>query len=168
MQQEMYNDALHFFREGRKNHTEIGDPFVTWRNLRATVLFSFAAIESCINQFIDAYVDQNRTKISQKKAEYWTEKGRPVWINEKLNKGVALFGGIPLGQDTVLWKDFNELKDLRNNLIHYKVSNRLFYNTDELLKQAEKGIRTASVVIKKIYLAHPANASYPSGFDELP
>ncbi len=169
MQQEMYNDALHFFREARTNHAKKdADPFVTWRHLRAAILFMFAAIESCINQFIDAYVDQNRTRISQKEIDRWTEKDRPIWINEKLNKGVELFGGIRLDQDAVLWKDFNKLKDLRNDLVHYKVTNRLFYNTDELMKHAEKGIRTTSDVIKKIYLAHPANTAYPKGFDELP
>jgi len=169
MQQEMYNDALHFFREARTNHAKKdADPFVTWRHLRAAILFMFAAIESCINQFIDAYLDQNRSKISQKEIDRWTEKDRPIWINEKLNKGVELFGGIRLDQDAVLWKDFNELKDLRNDLVHYKVANRLFYNTDELMKQAEKGIRTTSDVIKKIYFAHPANTAYPKGFDKLP
>jgi hypothetical protein len=169
MQQEMYNDALHFFREARTNHTKKdADPFTTWRSLRATILFSFAAIESCINQFIDEYIDRNKATLAQKDAAYWTEKPGFVSINKKLNEGVLLFGGKRLDADSALWQEYTELKDLRNGLVHYKVANRLFYNTDELLKRAEKGIRTTSAVIKKIYLAHPANTAYPKGFDELP
>ena len=169
MQQEMYNDALHFFREARTNHMKKdADPFTTWRSLRATILFSFAAIESCISQFIDEYVDRNVGTLVQKEVEYWTEKSGFVSINRKLNQGVLLFGGKRLDADTALWQEYTELKNLRDGLVHYKVANRLFYNTDELLRRAEKGIRTAGAVIKKIYLAHPANTSYPVGFDELP
>jgi len=168
MQQEVYKDALHFFREARKNHTENGDPFVTWRNLRATILFSFAAIESCINQFIDEHIDKNKGTLVPKDVDYWTEKSGFVSINRKLNEGILLFGGKRLDSDTALWQEYTELKNLRDGLVHYKVANRLFYNTDELLRRAEKGIRTASAVIKKAYLAHPANTAYPKGFDELP
>jgi hypothetical protein len=168
MQQEMYKDGLHFYREAQKNHRASGDPFVTWRNLRATVLFSFAAIESCINQFIDEYIDRNKGTLVQKDVDYWTEKSGFVSINKKLNEGVLLFGGKRLDADTALWQGYTELKDLRDALVHYKVANRLFYNTDELLRRAESGIKTTSAIIKKIYLAHPANTSFPEAFNELP
>jgi hypothetical protein len=169
MQQEMYKDALYFYSEARTKHAKKdADPFVTRRNLRAAILFSFAAIESCINQFIDSYVESNKASMPQEKIDRWTEKDRLVWINEKLNEGVELFGRTRLDKDTGLWQDFRELKDLRNDLVHYKVANRVFYNTDELLKRVEKGIRTASAVIKKIHLSHPANVAFPKIFDELP
>ncbi len=169
MQQEMYKDALHFFREARANHkNKQVDPFVTWRNLRGSILFAFAAIESCINQFIDEHVERNKAQMTPKEIDQWTEKRGQVWISEKLNQGVALFGGARLDKDTTLWADFGTFKDLRNDLIHYKVSNRLFYNTDELLNRVEKAIRTTSAVIKKIYLSHPANTAYPPTFDEMP
>jgi hypothetical protein len=168
MPQEMYKDALHFFREARSNHFANGDPFMTWRNLRATILFSFAAIESCINQFIDEHIDKNKTTLLQKDVDYWTEKSGFVSINRKLNEGILLFGEKRLDSDTALWQEYKELKNLRDGLVHYKIANRLFYNTDELLTRAEKGIRTTSAVITKIYLAHPANTAYPNGFDELP
>jgi hypothetical protein len=169
MPQEMYKDALFFFREARSNHSNTdSDPFITWRNLRATILFSFAAIESCINQFIDDYIDTNKGALPQKDADYWTEKSGFVSINKKLNEGVVLFGGTRLDADAALWQQYTDLKDLRDDLVHYKVANRLFYNTDELLQRAEKSILTASAVVKKIYLAHPANTAYPNTFDEVP
>jgi hypothetical protein len=164
----MYKDALHFFREARTNHAKKdADPFMTWRNLRAAILFTFAAIESCINQFVDDHVEANKARMTQSEIDHWT-KDRRVQIDEKLKEGVELFGGIRLSRDKVLWQDFMEFKDVRNDLVHYKAANRLFYNTDELLRRTEKGIRTASSVIKKIYLAHPAHTAYPPTFDELP
>lgn len=169
MQQEMYKDALQFFRDARNNHVKKdADPFVTWRNLRAAILFAFAAIESCINQFIDSYLDKNRPQMSQKEIDRWTEERGPVFIKAKLTQGVELYGGTSLDKDTVFWQEFENLRSLRNDLLHYKVANRLFYNTDELLKKVEKGIRTTSAVIKRIYLAHPANTAYPKLFDEMP
>ena len=169
MPQEMYKDALFFFREARANHAnKESDPFMTWRDLRATILFSFAAIESCINQFIDAFIDRKRGTLAQKVVDHWTEKLHFVGISKKLNEGVVLFGGKRLDADSTLWQEYTELKNLRDGLVHYKAAYRLFYDTDELLRRAENGIRTASAIIKKIYLAHPANTAYPKTFDELP
>lgn len=168
MQQEMYKDALHFFTEAKKNHATGGDPFATWRNLRAAVLFTFAAIEACINQFIDTHINKNRGLMPQKEIDHWTKKDGHVTISEKLNQGVELYGGTRLDQDAALWQDFKDLKNLRNDLVHYKAENRLFYNTEEFINRIEKGIRTASAIIKRIYLAHPENKAYPPVFDTLP
>jgi hypothetical protein len=171
MQQEMYKDALYFFEQAKANETNTGDPFTTWRNLRATILFSFAVIESCINQFIDSHVDQNRGRMSQSDIDFWTENKYPYpSIAKKLNDGVELFGGKGkrFETDAPLWKDFEELKQLRNDLAHFKVGNQLFYETKQLFVNVEKGIRTTSSVIKKIYLAHPQNNSYPLVFNTVP
>jgi hypothetical protein len=171
MQQEMYKDALYFFEQAKANETNMGDSFITWRNLRATILFSFAAIESCINQFIDTQVDQNKGRMLQRDIDFWTEKTYPYpSIAKKLNDGVEFFGGKGkrLENDVPLWKDFGELKQLRDDLAHFKVGNQLFYETKRLFVNVEKGIRTTSSVIKKIYLAHPQNISYPPVFDTVP
>ena len=169
MQQEMYKDALHFFHEARTNHAKKdADPFITWRNLRAAILFTFAAIESCINQFIDTHVEKNKARMSQKDIERWTEAKRPIFITTKLTEGVELYGRTSLKKDTALWADFEEFRNLRNDLVHYKVADRRPYATDEYLKKTEKGIHTASAVLKKICLADPANTAYPKAFDELP
>lgn len=168
MQQEMFQDAIHFFREAKKNHDQAGDPFVTWRNLRAAVIFSFAAIEACINQFIDSHVDQNKTKLTRSEVDYWTEKADYLSIKKKLNDGVKLYGGSPLALDVRLWTDYKELQDLRDDLVHFKTGSRIFYNTPHLMSRVEKGIRTASAVIKKIYLAHRLNTAYPPVFDTTP
>jgi len=87
---------------------------------------------------------------------------------DKLKKGVELCGGTRLSRKNALWKKFLELKALRDGLVHYKTSRRLYYNTNELLKRTEKGIHTAGVVIKELYLGHPKNVSYPHVFDTIP
>jgi hypothetical protein len=171
MQQEMYKDALYFNEQAKMNDANSGDPFITWRNLRAAILFSFAAIESCINQFIDSHVNQSKGQMLQKDIDFWNEKSYPYpSIAKKLNDGVELFGGKGkrLENNAPLWKDFEELKQLRDDLAHFKMGNQLFYDTRTLLVNVEKGVRTASTVIKKIYLSHPQNTSYPPVFDIVP
>jgi hypothetical protein len=169
MQQEMYKDAIHFIHEARRHHgVPEYDPFTVWRNIRAAILFTFAAIECCINQFIDEHVEHNKARMNQSEIDRWTEKKRYLSIKEKLNKGIELFGGKPLETDGPLWISFEDLRLLRDGLVHYKTISRVPYNTEELLERTENGIKTASDVIKKIYLADPANNSYPGVFDKLP
>ena len=168
MQQEMYKDALFSYREARSNHAAQGDIFTTWRHIRVAILFSFAAIESCINQFIDAYVEQNRGQMPQSEIDRWTEAARYLSIDDKLKEGIELFGGNRLSRDTSVWADYQELKKLRDQLVHYKAPNSIFYDTDQLLKRTDKAIRTAGSVVKKIYLSHPKNTGYPSTFDDSP
>jgi len=168
MQQEMFKDAFYFFEQAKANDNNNGDPFETWRYLRAAILFSFAAIESCINQFIDEHIERNRHQMLPDDIDYWSEKKRYVSITDKLNRGVKLYGGTSLNLNSGLWSDFSKLKDLRDDLVHYKVANRLYYDTKELFERTEKGIRTTGAVIKAIYTSHPQNVSYPQVFDTIP
>ena len=114
MQQEMYKDAIHFMREARRHH-EIPehDSFVVWRNIRAAILFSFAAIESCINQFIGAYVEENGAKMSPSRVIYWKEaEPQLLSIYTKLNEGIELLGGERLKADKLLSISFEDLRPL--------------------------------------------------------
>jgi hypothetical protein len=137
MQQEMYKDAIHFMREARWHHGIAEcDPFSVWRNIRAAILFNFAAIECCINQFIDEHVEHNRKQMKSSEVD-WTEKKRYLDIREKLNEGAEFFGGKRIDADNALWSSFEDLRLLRDGLVHYKTHNRDPYNTDELLKRTE-------------------------------
>jgi len=161
MQQEMYKDALHFFREAKKNDATVGaDPFTTWRGLRASILFAFAAIESGINQFIDASLRGT----SQRKRRFW----RRIPIAEKLNEGMELYGGKPLENDATLWDAFEEFRGVRNSLVHYDPGKSIFYDTQALIVKVESCIRTSSAVLKWMYMHHPQNSGYPPTFDEMP
>ena len=168
MQQEMYQDAVYFFRNAETSVGASGDPFMILRDLRAGILFSFAAVESCINQFIDEHVERNMKIMSQIQIDYWTEKRGYVSIEDKLKKGVELYGGTRLSHNHKLWKDFQKFKELRNGLVHFKVKNRVYYQTIELLERTRESIRTAGSIIKEIYLQHPNNVSYPKVFDKIP
>jgi hypothetical protein len=167
MPQEMYKDAIYFCREAKNLIAKGSGPFEIWRNLRAAILFGFAAIESCINQFIDSYLNQN-SGISD--FDYWSERNGYVPIKEKLKGGVELFGGTGkrLSSDTILWRSFTDFKRLRDSLVHYKENDPRFYNTGLILTETEQGILAASEIIKKIYLAHPDNKSYPPTFNIRP
>lgn len=166
MQQEMYRDALFFFREARRYEKQ-REPFQAWRSLRAAVLFSFAAVEACINQFIHEYVGQNRHTLGTAEIDYWTEKSRKVSLDEKLKKGITFIGRTSFAGDCNLWSSFQALENLRDGLVHYKPGQGPYYES-EFFQEAEKGIRTAGDVIKRIYLSLPGSTSYPNTFDETP
>jgi hypothetical protein len=168
MQQEMYQSALHHFEEAKKSIATQGDQMVILQNLRDAISDAFEAIEATINQSIHEDVERNKKAMTQTEIDYWTEKTRHISIATKLTKGIKLHGGIAISQDSDLWKDFKEFKRLRDNLVHYRISQRIYYNIDELLEGTRKGILTASSIIKRIYLSHPENVSYPKVFDRIP
>jgi len=124
MQQEMYKDAIHFINEARRHQQmPAPDPFAVLRNIRAAILFSFASIESSIYQYINEYLKQNRTKMSQGKFDRWAETYRYLSISDKVNEGIELLGGKRLESDKSLWGSFQEFKLLRDGLVHYTVEN---------------------------------------------
>lgn len=168
MAQETYRDATYFFREGKKSHDQKTGPFVTWRDLRAAIIFSLTAIEACVNQFIDSYVDKNRTELKETDIDYWTEKDDYVGVRKKLNDGVKFYGGASIQEDTALWSDFEDLLSLRDGIFHMKMPDSIFTDTDKLVKKTEKGVVTASAVIKKLYLGHPSKPTCPPVFDTTP
>ena len=175
MQQEMYKDALYFFGEAKKIiSSKEHDLFSAWRFLRAVIMFSFAAIEACINQFIRGYVDSHRNTLGPKEIGKWTERRRYLSITEKLLEGTRLFSQDHFDKNSHLWHDFLELKAWRDALVRFKdfgatKKSIAYQKPEQFLSAAEKAIKTAREVIKKIYLANSENkGSYPSTFDELP
>ena len=154
MHQEMYKDALHFLGQARENRAANGDAFQTWRNLRAALFFSFAAVESCINGFIDSVAKAKTKKFST--------------IEKKLIFGVQLYGGTSLKNDGLLWKDFKEFMRLRDGLVHFTPDKYPKYYSDEFFQGTEKAIRTSNAVIRKLYQNHPEKTGHPETFDKLP
>jgi hypothetical protein len=49
---EMFNDALYFYEQAQQVDPSPQDDLIRWRFLRATILFSFASLESVINGYI--------------------------------------------------------------------------------------------------------------------
>jgi len=175
MQQETYRDALYFHSEAKKTMAAKEDnPFIMWRFFRAVILFSFSAIEATINQFISGHIDSHRNELSQKEIDKWTEEEKYMSIEKKLRKGIRLFGTDHFDENSQLWQDFLELKRWRNALVHFKdfgkTKTSIAYRPPEAcLSEAEKAIRTASMMVRKLYVAHPDNkGAYPSTFDEMP
>jgi len=175
MQQEMYKDALFFLSEAKNCIATKQDiPFGIWRFFRAVILFSFAATEATINHFISAHIDRHRNELPQAEIDKWTEKKKYMSMTNKLREGIQWFGNDRFDERSQLWRDFLELKEWRDALVHFRDFGRAntsiaYLSPEESLKTAEKAIRTASMMIKKIYVAHPDNrATYPSTFDEMP
>ncbi len=170
MQQEMYDDALYFCKEAERYSKDEKEVFVTWRNLRAAIIFSYAAVEACINQCIEEAAREMLKKgsISKKCADRWMEKERHVPIVKKLNEGMVLFGSRPLIEDSQTWNEFLFLRDLRNDLVHFKAEARSTFYNEGLLSKTKRGVKAAGAVIRKIHLSHPGNEKYPPVFDKFP
>ncbi len=168
MYEEMYKDSLFFFEEAEKEDFNQRDNLLIWRNLRAAILLSFSAIEACINQFIDEYIEKNQHKMEQKDIDKWTEKDKHVSIRDKLKDGIELYGGARLSKNHELWKEFKEFQRLRDGLVHYKGKDTTYYLTQKLFDKTRIGIKTTSSIIKEIYSQHPSRSSYPKTFNKIP
>jgi len=166
MQQEMYKDALYFLGEAKKSMADRDqNPFPVWRALRAVILFSFTAIEACINQFLEEHLRANPRESTQ------INRLMKAPIEKKLLKGIRLYSTEQFEKHSLQWRDFLELKKWRNALVHFKTSNKsiAYRDPDQFLTAAEKAIKAAREIIIRLYRAHPANRNaYPPTFNELP
>ena len=57
---EMFNDALYFKEVAESLPTDPSHDFGRWRFLRASIIFSFIAIESYINEFIKKSLEEKK------------------------------------------------------------------------------------------------------------
>ena len=144
---EMFYDACYFKELAKKLLKDPRyDDFERWRYLRASIIFSFIAIESYINEFIKNALE---TKDLSSSAKEFLGKDRAS-ILEKLTLGVELITGKEVDTSSSEYMNFKRLRDTRNKLIHFK-GEREIYIQDITPKRAEKAIETVRKLIKKIH-----------------
>lgn len=149
MPAEMYNDAL-FFKEcaSRSSKGTIEER----RCLRASLIFSIAALESYISKVIDSYIASNPSLNVAIKDEL-EELNRKPFLEERIYESLRLMTGIdkPLDKGTEPWQLLRKVKDARNRLIHYR---REFaektYGDDITLGTIEKGLVVSQIIAKEI------------------
>jgi len=119
---ELYCDGK-FFADKAK--TTINQ-FEKWRYLRVAIITSFTALEAAINGYWDAQFNRN-PRLEQK---YFKSKFDSASIAYKWQQFFTYSKGLFNPSDT-FWQDFLSLKDLRNNIIHYKGNATIFYQKVE-------------------------------------
>lgn len=172
--QEMFNDAL-YFKEMAENLSEDSSEFERWRYLRASIIFSFAALESYINAFIDRSLIENEKLIESIEEKQFLKnvieflkkqlQNRP--IAEKLKTGVELITNEEFDTKSSEYSDFIDLKKLRNRLIHAKdeKENLSIHRKYITLLVAEKSLETVRGIIKMIHKLE--GTSYPEFVDRV-
>lgn len=146
---ELLKDA-HFFKEKAKELPEDKNyDFDRWRYLRASIIHSFIALESYIDDFIKGTLD--RKDLSSAAKDFLKEdKLDHMSITIKLTVGIELI--THKGVDTSIseYQNFKRLKNVRDNLVHYK-GNVEVYTKGLTIKNAETSIETVKNIIKKIH-----------------
>ena len=156
---EMFNDAL-YFKEIAENLPEDPSAFEQWRYLRASIIFSFTAIESYINTFIEKSLENKKLIVSNENEKFLKNilvflkkhlKSRS--IEEKLKVGVKLITGKEIDTRSSEYSGFIHLKDIRNKLIHSKSEEETYriHREDITIENANKAIETVRGLIKKIH-----------------
>ena len=143
---EMFNDALYFKEVAESLPTDPSHDFGRWRFLRASIIFSFIAIESYINEFIKKSLEEK--KLSPSTNQFLEKKRRSIL--EKLTLGVELITGKEVDPTSSEYNNFKRLESTRNKLIHFKGEIEI-YTRDITIKRAEEAIETVRGLIKKIH-----------------
>ena len=155
---EMFNDALYFKEVAESLPTDTSHNFERWRYLRASIIFSFIAIESYINEFIKKSLEKK--KLSPSAKQFLENERRSIW--EKLTLGVELITRKEVDPSGSEYHNFKRLESTRNKLIHFKGEIEI-YTRDITIKRAEEAIETVRKLIKKIHELD--DSSYPQFID---
>ena len=144
---EMLYDALYFKEVAESLPKDSSHDFERWRYLRASIIFSFIAIESYINEFIKKSLERGK-KLTPSAKEFLENERRSIW--EKLTLGVELITGKEVDTSSFEYKNFKRLGSTRNKLIHFR-GQRGIYTRDITTERAEEAIETVRKIIKKIH-----------------
>lgn len=170
---EMIKDAIYFKEKAESLPEDSSHEFERWRYLRASIIYSFSVIESYINEFIEKSLENKKRSLSTEDEEFFKnsleflkrhfEKRK---IEEKLKLGVKLVTGKEIDTSSLEYKDFIELRHIRNMLMHPKteVETYKLHKTYVTIKSANNAINTAKGIIKKI---HELDGAPPPPFVEL-
>lgn len=166
---EMFRDAIYFKEVAESLPEDSSHEFERWRYLRASIIYSFSVIESYINEFIEKSLENKKRSLSNEdeflknSLEFLKRYFEKRKIEEKLKSGVELITGKEFDTSSSEYKDFIELRHIRNMLMHPKneVETYKLHEKYVTIKSANKAIETVRGIIKKI---HELNGTPPPPF----
>jgi len=162
MPQEMLNDAKwHLLEAERFDKEEETAVFLRWREVRATAIFAMAAVESFMNTAAHYYV-QEHPDLDEHLKDYLQErerrgedgkvhKRRYLGIEEKLSEWTKIITGKTFDKSDQTWGDFEEVKDFRHYLIHYKRETTPSVYNRGTVDMARRSVRSAESVVERFY-----------------
>ena len=181
MPQEMLNDAKWYLSQAEQAAIKDPQSFALWREVRATVMFAIASIESFINgnahvflrgngsldQATKDYLTESRTRY--KKGSLETEPNAFVALEEKLTGWTKVMAGKEFPHADKVWKDFKDVLDFRNELVHFKVesSSQVYAKGD--VTMANRAVEAAQAIIERFYqtLGNPVPGWVRAAYREI-
>jgi hypothetical protein len=157
MPEELLNDAKKHLIEAERYAVE-GEAsiFRLWHEVRVTAVFAIAAVESFLNKAADEYI-QNNPNLNQSMKDY--KKQNRISLDEKISYWTKVITGTDniLDKNDAIWKQFQEVKEFRNDLIHYKPQKRPSIYDRATIEMARQAVNAAEEIIKRLYVCW----SYP-------
>jgi hypothetical protein len=158
----------------RVGHLPDSDVFEFYEQMMASIVFAYTSLESFVNEELpDDYIHIVENKNNRCTEHYNKEQiERYLSLDTKLRDVLPAVLQIQSPKGTKIWQDFNELKNIRDRIIHIKTSDRNFGGYDDksiwnviLSKPLIKTYDTAKNMM--YYFLKPKNKT-PRWFDKCP
>lgn len=163
MPQEMLNDAKWYLLQAER-HVAAGDVaiFVLWREVRATTVFAVAAVESLLNKLAHEHLKRNSNldpvtrdylmeQQSQMEDGKLISRRRLLSLDEKLSGWTKVITGNAFDKSDKVWQRFQEVKDFRDGLMHYKQATTRMVYARGTIEMARQAVESAQAIIQRFY-----------------
>ena len=158
--QEHFRDSMMHLEKAREMVGNT-DPFPLWREVRATVIFAFTAIEAFMNKMAFYYLEKNKD-IDPFIVDYLKER-QPIFKNgsktynkkylsldDKITDWTIIITGNKFDKSDFVWQNFIKIKKFRNIMLHGHPDSEEIYD-NATLEMAQLAVDTVSNIIKRFY-----------------
>jgi len=146
---EMFNDAMFFIEKAKSFEPEPQNDWLRWRYLRATILYTFACLESVINGLIIGKAKEKGQEALVKKI-----KEESISLIDKVSDIYPGLIGISFNKNRKEWNYFMDVRKIRNLISHYTGGTEI-YNDDAIygvnISNAEKSIEMVRIMVTYLY-----------------
>ena len=161
---EMFNDTIFFLEEAKKYDVSEENDWLRWRYLRASIIYSYASLESYVNLLI---ADTLRGVYGLRQAAEEFQKDRSIRLYAKIDKIYPNIVGKAISPDWSSYSNFGLINEIRNRLSHFKGGAAIYNDSDPYginVTNAEKGVQMVRIVVK--ILKGLTNEAYPPWVDQ--
>lgn len=173
--EELFRDAIYFKEQAENLSDDPSNDPKRRRYSRASMIFSFIAIEAFINDFIIKSISNPNNPNITPSAKKLLGNTR-LTIETKITLGVELITGKQVDTSNSAYMGFNRLKGWRNRLVHtdeyadihpiYIKNSKNKKNEDiATVHNAKEGIKTVRAIIKEIHKLD--GTDYPRFIDTI-